>query len=171
MTSKLTKQQRAKVVQERFDSLDWQLSMTAEQMDDLYRTLPKRLENEHVMDWLRRIRRTYGRRLSDVSQIVRRAAADNRLTDAILYTPDESLRLTIRQLEQGIHVKVDALGLALDRYANRTIGISSAQALNRFIAVIALDASGQGQRLFPESDDIRDMMLDPRVNLIIGIVE
>lgn len=171
MTSKLTKQQRARVVQDRFDSLDWQLPMTAEQMNDLYLTLPKRLDNEHVMDWLRRIRRTYGRRLSDVSQIVRRAAADNRLTDAILYTQDESLRLTIRQLEQGIHVQVDALGLALDRYANRTIGISSGQVLNRFIAVIALDASGQGQRLFPEDDDIRDVMLDPRVNLIIGIVE
>ncbi|QSA99819.1 hypothetical protein JWZ98_14115 [Methylomonas sp. EFPC1] len=62
MTTKLTKQQRARVVQERFDTLDWHVPMTAEQMDDLYLTLPKRLDNEHVMDWLRRIRRTYGRR-------------------------------------------------------------------------------------------------------------
>ncbi|MFM8341990.1 MAG: hypothetical protein ACKN9F_07195, partial [Methylomonas sp.] len=109
MTSKLTKQQRISIVKERFDTIDWQLAMTMEQTDDFYIGLPDRLENENAITWLRRLGRDYRRRLTDISEIVRWAAADNRFNDAILYTQDERIRLTIRQIDQGVFVKVDVL--------------------------------------------------------------
>ena len=171
MTSKLTKQQRISIVKERFDTIDWQLAMTMEQTDDFYIGLPDRLENENAITWLRRLGRDYRRRLTDISEIVRWAAADNRFNDAILYTQDERIRLTIRQIDQGVFVKVDVLGLALDRYINKTIAISTRHALDQFITVIDLDSSGQGQSLIPDSDDIGRVLLASRINLVVAIIE
>ena len=169
---KLSKQQRIVIAKSRFDNIDWQLPLSIEEIDFLHAQLPKRLDDEDIVTWAQRIRQSHSLRFSGIREIIRRAAADDQyLTESVIYTEDESLRLTIQRIASMISVKVEALGFSSDRYANRVIGISSRGRLEQFIAVIPLDADGDGQMDFEASDDVCEVFLNPKVSPLIGFIE
>lgn len=169
--NKLSRQQRRQLALQRFDTIDWQLPLSPEAMVAVYEHLPKRYADEELVAWLRRTKHNLTQRFRPTTTIVRRAAASGSASDAVLYTQDESLRLTIQLRAQHIAVTVEALGFDIERYAYRTIGISSRRGINDFIAVITLNAEGEGHATFEAENVVRQLFLDPSISPIIGIVD
>lgn len=169
--NKLNRQQRRQVASQRFDSIDWQLPLTPEVLDEVYAQIPKRYNGEELVAWLRRARQNLSQRFTPTTTIIRRAAASGTVTNAVLYTEDEALRVTIEVHEQQIIVTVTALGLAIDHYAHRRIGITSRLGFDDFIAVINLNGEGEGQAIFEAEDVVRQLFLDPGISPLIGNVD
>lgn len=169
--NKLNRRQRQLVVSRRFDSIDWQLPLTPEALEEVYAQLPKRYADEEMAAWLRRVRQNLSQRFTPTTTIIRRAAASGAVTSAVLYTQDEALRVAIDVQSGQIIVTVTALGLAIDRYAHRRIGITSRQGLEDYIAVIDLNDEGEGTAIFEADDVVRQLFLDPGISPLIGTVD
>ena len=168
--TKLTKQQRRLIADQRFGCIDWQLPLNSDQIGNMLAGLPERWVDEDIAAWIERVRLASTRRFSGITEIVRHAAADAEFSNAVLYTEDESFRISIQQLTEGIEVKVEALGLAVEKYAHCTIGISNRNPDDGFIAIVLLDAVGDGTMVFENNIHTRNLLLNPEISPIIGII-
>lgn len=109
-------------------------------------------------------------RFVPVAEMVRLAAdtsgPDVPLPTRELETEDGRFRLRVRQEGDQIVVELQALGLASDAYAGRTVGIAGAdKALP--VAVLELDEDGDGSVRLPDSVTLRRALLRP----VVGLVE
>jgi hypothetical protein len=66
-----------------------------------------------------------------------------------------------------VSIAVQALGLATDEFANRTLGIAGAGADAEPVALLQLDEDGDGSVRLPDSPELRRALLKP----VIGLVE
>ena len=64
-------------------------------------------------------------------------------------------------------IELQALGLAADEFAGRTLGLAPAAGTGEPIALIELDADGDGQVRLPDDAALRLVLLQP----VIGLVE
>ena len=120
--------------------------------------LPLRLPNESYRDWFNR-----GQRIGKViafpqikfqpSTDYQRLAASSESEDALpvkpLLSSDKRFRLTIEALVGNkLRIKLEALGLAGNRYAGCLMGIAGGNSKDNLISLIHLDEDGEG------SDDL-----------------
>lgn len=110
-------------------------------------------------------------RFVPVAEIVRLAAdtsgPDVPLPARELETDDGRFRLRVRQEGDQVVVELQALGLASDAYAGRTVGIAGPDGDGtRPVAVLELDEDGDGSVRLPDSVTLRRALLRPVVGLI-----
>jgi hypothetical protein len=163
------------------------LSMT--QVDGLLRVLGPRRQGESLDAWLKRGRGTEAatprqqsaqiipfsprrQRFVPVAEIVR-LAADTAgpgvtLPEKELETADGRFRLRVRAEGDQVVIELQALGLASDEYAGRHVGIADAEGRADLpVAVLELDADGDGQVRLPDTPALRRALLRP----VIGLIE
>lgn len=83
-----------------------------------------------------------------------------------LETADGRFRLRTALEADQVALTVEALGFASDEFAGRLVGIASAGA-DAPVAVIQLDADGEGTVRLPDAPELRRALLKP----VIGLIE
>lgn len=161
------------------------LSMTT--VDSLLDILGPRRSNESLGDWLQRghapattIERPSAeiipfnprrQRFTPVAEIVRLAADTSGpeipLPARELETADGRFRLRVTLEGDQVVLTVQALGLASDEFAGRTIGLAAVDAEEPPIALLQLDEDGDGTVRLPDTTALRQALLKP----ILGLVE
>lgn len=161
------------------------LSMTT--VDSLLDILGPRRSNESLGDWLQRghapattIERPSAeiipfnprrQRFTPVAEIVRLAADTSGpeipLPARELETADGRFRLRVTLEGDQVVLTVQALGLASDEFAGRTIGLAAADTDQPPIALLQLDEDGDGTVRLPDTTALRQALLKP----ILGLVE
>lgn len=161
------------------------LSMTT--VDSLLDILGPRRSNESLGDWLQRghapattIERPSAeiipfnprrQRFTPVAEIVRLAADTSGpeipLPTRELETADGRFRLRVTLEGDQVVLTVQALGLASDEFAGRTIGLAAVDAEEPPIALLQLDEDGDGTVRLPDTTALRQALLKP----ILGLVE
>ena len=161
------------------------LSMTT--VDSLLDILGPRRSNESLGDWLQRghapattIERPSAeiipfnprrQRFTPVAEIVRLAADTSGpeipLPTRELETADGRFRLRVTLEGDQVVLTVQALGLASDDFAGRTIGLAAADADQPPVALLQLDEDGDGTVRLPDTTALRQALLKP----ILGLVE
>jgi hypothetical protein len=84
-----------------------------------------------------------------------------------LETADGRFRLRVTSEGEELLIELQALGLAADEFAGRTLGLAPAAGTGEPIALIQLDADGDGQVRLPDDAALRLVLLQP----VIGLVE
>lgn len=143
--------------------------------------LPQRQAGEPLSDWLERGRQPspasrrgvvlpFRRpRLRPLAEIRLKAAAGElyALPQHPIETPDHDFRLTISQTEDGLQVLIEALGLAIDRYAGQYIGIAASADPQTLVVALQLDEEGEGSVLVDDDEPTRKVLcVKPVVCLI-----
>lgn len=161
------------------------LSMTT--VDSLLDILGPRRSNESLGDWLQRghapattIERPSAeiipfnprrQRFTPVAEIVRLAADTSGpeipLPARELETADGRFRLRVTLEGDQVVLTVQALGLASDEFAGRTIGLAAVDAEEPPIALLQLDEDGDGTVRLPDTTALRQALLKP----VLGVVE
>lgn len=161
------------------------LSMTT--VDSLLDVLGPRRSNESLGDWLQRghapattIERPSAeiipfnprrQRFTPVAEIVRLAADTSGpeipLPTRELETADGRFRLRVTLEGDHVLLTVQALGLASDDFAGRTIGLAAADTDQPPVALLQLDEDGDGTVRLPDTTALRQALLKP----ILGLVE
>jgi hypothetical protein len=161
------------------------LSMTT--VDSLLDILGPRRSNESLGDWLQRghapattIERPSAeiipfnprrQRFTPVAEIVRLAADTSGpgipLPTRELETADGRFRLRVTLEGDQVVLTVQALGLASDEFAGRTIGLAAVDAEEPPVALLQLDEDGDGTVRLPDTTALRQALLKP----ILGLVE
>ena len=157
--------------------------------DALLETLGPRREGETLTAWLERSRSIRAaeaerplaeiipfsprrQRFVPLAEIVR-LAADTAgpgvpLPARELETADGRFRLRVTLEGDQLVIELQALGLASDTYAGRTVGIAATGADELVpVAVVELDEDGDGQVRLPDADELRRALLRP----VIGLIE
>jgi hypothetical protein len=156
-------------------------------VDALLGVLGARQEGESITDWLKRSRKApvaetrpsaeiiqfsaRRQRFTPVAEITRLAAdtsgPDLPLPSRELETADGRFRLKVAIEGDQVMIAVQALGLAADEFANRTLGIAGAGADAEPVALLQLDEDGDGSVRLPDTPELRRALLKP----VIGLVE
>jgi hypothetical protein len=162
------------------------------QVDALLQVLGPRRRGESLGDWLLRARTPVAastdrpsaeiipfspkfsakrQRFTPVAEIVRLAAdsagSEIALPSRELETADGRFRLKVISAGDQVLVEIQALGLAADEFAGRTIGLAPADGAPDPVAVIELDEDGDGRVRLPDSPELRVALLKP----VIGVIE
>lgn len=152
----LTHQQCWKEAYQRLMLVDVRMPVSEQTIDAFLAGLPKRLENESISEWLFR-----GQKLAKVVAFpklkfnyvteIQRLAADTRKTkealpDKPLLSSNKQFRLTVEQLpDKKVKLRLEALGLASSKYANKLMGISAKNDKDNLITILHLDEDGDGE--------------------------
>jgi hypothetical protein len=162
------------------------------QVDALLQTLGPRRRDESLTDWLRRSQAPQveemtrpsaeiipfsprfnprRQRFTAVAEIVRLAADSGGTEIALpsreLETADGRFRLKVTGEADQVVIEIQALGLAADDFANKTIGIAPATGGAEPVAILALDEDGDGRVRLPDDQELRLALLKP----VIGLIE
>jgi hypothetical protein len=178
--------------EQRLRLVDTEPPVALAKVDALLQILGPRRQGEALGDWLERGRtRTAARserpsaeiipfsprfnpkrqRFTAVAEIVRLAADSGELGIALpsreLETADGRFRLKVTSEGEELVIALQALGLAADEFAGRTLGLAPAGGTGEPIALVELDADGDGQVRLPDDAALRLVLLQP----VIGLVE
>jgi hypothetical protein len=177
--------------EQRLRLVDTEPPVRIEQVDALLRIVGPRRPGEALGDWLMRSQapqtaserpsaeiipfsphfNAKRQRFTPVAEIVRLAAdsagSGIALPSRELETADGRFRLKVTSEADQVVIEVQALGLAADEFAGRLIGIASASGAPEPVAVLQLDADGDGQVRLPDAPELRVALLKP----VIGVVE
>jgi hypothetical protein len=151
-----------------FRLVDWQPPVSKTDVDELHAALPPRQADEAIESWLQRVLKT---KFTPFTQIIRRAASSSLeqypLPDVdYLLTEDDSLRFKIYPEAGQIVIKVEALGGAIDELANAVLGLADKEQPQQVIAVIELDANGDGEIRLADTLANRKALANPLIGLI-----
>lgn len=165
------KQRLWRQARSRFQTIDWERPVTPMQVDALHAALSKRRPDESVQVWLQRALAADAVKFTPFTQIIRRAASsrleDYPLPDCdFLLTEDESLRFAIKEAGGNITLKAEALGLAIETLGNRTLGIAYRPEPQDVVAMIELDAAGEGEICAADTWELRRALSNPLIGLI-----
>jgi hypothetical protein len=171
--------------------VDREPPVTLGEVDALLQILGPRREQESLGEWLQRARAPRAeaaprpsaeiipfsprfnakrQRFTPMAEIVRLAAdsgGEIALPARELETADGRFRLKVTGEGDQVVIEVQALGLAADEFAGRTIGLAPAAAGAEPIALLALDDDGDGRVRLPDDPALRRALLKP----VIGLVE
>ena len=177
--------------EQRLRLVDTEPPVALAKVDALLQILGPRRQGEALGEWLERGRtRTASaerpsaeiipfsprfnpkrQRFTAVAEIVRLAADSGGLGIALpsreLETADGRFRLKVTSEGEELVIALQALGLAADEFAGRTLGLAPAGGTGEPIALIELDADGDGQVRLPDDPALRLVLLQP----VIGVVE
>jgi hypothetical protein len=177
--------------EQRLRLVDTEPPVAPAKVDALLQILGPRRQGEALADWLARGRAPAApaerpsaeiipfsprfnpkrQRFTAVAEIVRLAAdtggAGIALPSCELETQDGRFRLKVASLGEELVITLQALGLAADQFAGRTLGLAPAAGSGEPIALIELDADGDGQVRLPDDAALRLVLLQP----VIGLVE
>ena len=152
--------------------LQAELPASLAEVDSLLAVLPKRQPGESFRQWLARGKGAKQWIFKPITEIIR-LAADTSESEFPLPDPGRALeskdgqfRLTI--VVHGtskITLKVETLGFAADKFANQPIGIASAPREDAVIAVINLNADGDGDCTVPDRLEVRRTLLRPNIGV------
>lgn len=169
----------------RLDSVRFDPLPTEAELAQALAGLPVRQADEPLADWLNRAKTAAESsaspvrrgavvpfpkaRLRPLAEIRLKAAADEKypLPQRPVETPDRQFRLTITQVKEGLKVFVEALGLAMDRYAGQYIGIAASEDLGSLVAVLFLNEDGEAAVVVDDDEQSRRVLcVKPVVCLI-----
>ncbi len=178
--------------EQRLRLVDTEPTVALAKVDALLQILGPRRRGEALADWLERSRTRAAapaerpsaeiipfsprfnpkrQRFSAVAEIVRLAADSGGVGIALpsreLETADGRFRLKVASLGEELLITLQALGLAADEFAGRTLGLAPATGSGEPIALIQLDGDGDGQVRLPDDAALRLVLLQP----VIGVVE
>jgi hypothetical protein len=178
--------------EQRLRLVDTEPPVTMAKVDALLRILGPRRQGEALGDWLERGRTRAAapterpsaeiipfsprfnpkrQRFTAVAEIVRLAADSGGFGIALpsreLETADGRFRLKVESAGEELVITLQALGFAADEFAGRTLGLAPAGGSGEPIALIELDADGDGQVRLPDDAALRLVLLQPT----IGVVE
>jgi hypothetical protein len=160
------------------------------QVDALLQTLGSRRREESLTDWLRRSQAPQAeerpsaeiipfsprfnpkrQRFTAVAEIVRLAAdsggSEIMLPSRELETADGRFRLKVTSEADQVVIEIQALGLAADDFAGKTIGLAPATGGADPVAILELDEDGDGRVRLPDDPELRLALLKP----VIGLIE
>jgi hypothetical protein len=169
----------------RLKLVDAEPPVSMARVDALLGVLGARKEGESLTDWLTRSGKApveetrpsaeiiqfspRRQRFMPVAEITRLAAdtsgPDLPLPARELETADGRFRLKVSIEGDQVLIAVQALGLAADEFAGRTLGIAGADA--EPVAVLQLDEDGDGSVRLPDSPELRRALLKP----VLGVIE
>ena len=144
----------------------------------LLESLPLRLEYESYLEWIKR-----SIRLSNVIAfpklkyryltVVQRKAAQTKggletLPSTQLISQDQQFRLTVTELPNNkLKIKLEALGLASNKYVQALLGISGEGNKDDLICIIRLNNDAEGEESNMDNTvTIRQALLRPVISLI-----
>ncbi len=128
---------------------------------------------EYINVWVQHFLETTEAYFNPFTEIVRKAAAsvttdDYPLPDnAPLITEDDYFQFEIKKQNEAILIKAQALGIAIEDFANTPIGLSDYEMPNKVLVVIILNHLGDGEIHVKDTSVIRKMLSNP----IIGRIE
>lgn len=145
----------------RFQLIDWEPPISKAEVDALHAALSPRQADENITEWLNRVLKP--QTFTPFTQIIRRAASSSLEQYALpdvdfLVTEDESLRFYIFQQANNIVIKVEALGLAIDKLAHGSLGLAAKDTPNQVVAVIVLDEEGDGMIEVEDTPEMRQLL-------------
>jgi hypothetical protein len=169
--------------------VDIEPPLSMAQVDGLLQVLGPRQEGESLEAWLKRGRSAEAaappqqsaqiipfsprrQRFVPVAEIVRLAAdtagPEVMLPAKDLESADGRFRLRVRLEGDQVVIGLQALGLASDDYAGRSVGIAGTEGGATLpVAVLELDADGDGHVRLPDTPALRLALLRP----VIGLIE
>ena len=177
--------------EQRLRLVDTEPPVALAKVDTLLQVLGRRRQGEPLRDWLDRGRAPAAsverpsaeiipfspkfnpkrQRFTAVAEIVRLAADSGgsgiALPSRELETGDGRFRLKVTSEGDQLLLELQTLGLAADEFAGRTLGLAPAAGTGEPIALIQLDADGDGQVRLPDDAALRVVLLQP----VIGVVE
>lgn len=158
-------------------------------VDALHARLGSRGRSESIRDWLDRGRTSEvpaeapapagqvvafdsrRQRFTRVATVVRLAADSGGpgvpLPTRDLETEDGRFRFRVSLEGDQLAIGLQALGLASEEFAGRTLGLASADDARTPLVIIELDEDADGGTRLPDSDEIRRTLLWP----VIGVIE
>lgn len=83
-----------------------------------------------------------------------------------LESTDGQFRLSVRRVEAGLELHVEALGFAVDRLASKTLGLADADDAMSVLVTVTLDAEGDGIACADDTPQLRRALLRPLLVLI-----
>ncbi|MBK1720090.1 hypothetical protein [Thiocystis violacea] len=188
MSNRIPTQQEQNVawqlIAKRSATLDWSPPVTTDEIDRLLARMPTRNDAEPLMDWLWRafgqpeagaaappsaparilpfVRPPCGR-FRPLGQILAWAAAA--VDDAPPSLPERLdigpgvFRVAFAGDRQRIRVTLEALGFTLARLAGRTVAVTGPEGLTQLLAMVTLDARGEGSFELEDTVEIRRLLL------------
>ena len=181
-----------RLAEQRLRLIDREPPVALSQVDALLQTLGPRRHEESLTDWLQRSRAPEAeaatrpsaeiipfsprfnpkrQRFTAVAEIVRLAADSGGREIALpsreLETADGRFRLKVTSEGDQVVIEIQALGLAADDFAGKTIGLAPAAGGAEPVALLALDDDGDGRVRLPDDPALRLALLKP----VIGLVE
>jgi hypothetical protein len=180
-----------RMAEQRLRLIDREPPVALGQVDALLQTLGPRRSEEALTDWLQRSRAPEAeaaprpsaeiipfspkfspkrQRFTPVAEIVRLAAdsgGEIALPSRELETADGRFRLNVTSEGDQVVIEIQALGLAADEFAGKTIGLAPAAGGAEPVALLALDDDGDGRVRLPDDPALRLALLKP----VIGLIE
>lgn len=80
--------------------------------------------------------------------------------------PDGDFRLTVSEQAGKLRLFIEALGIAIDTYQHRYIGIAHGRDLPSVLAVVRLDEEGEAEAWLEDSAQVRAWLFQPTLLLI-----
>lgn len=180
-----------RLAEQRLRLIDREPPVALSQVDALLQTLGPRGHEESLGDWLQRSRAPAAeaaprpsaeiipfspkfspkrQRFTPLAEIVRLAADSGgaiALPARELETADGRFRLKVTGEGDQVVIEIQALGLAADEFAGKTIGLAPAAGGAEPVALLALDDDGDGRVRLPDDPALRRALLKP----VIGLIE
>jgi len=179
-----------RMAEQRLRLVDREPPVALSQVDALLQTLGPRRREEALGDWLQRSRAPQAeaarpsaeiipfsprfnarrQRFTPMAEIVRLAAdsgGEIALPSRELETADGRFRLKVSGEGDQVVIELQALGLAADEFAGKTLGLAPATGGAEPIALLALDEDGDGRVRLPDDPALRRALLKP----VIGLIE
>jgi len=180
-----------RLAEQRLRLVDREPPVALSQVDALLQALGPRRREESLGAWLQRSRAPQAaaaprpsaeiipfsprfnarrQRFTPLAEIVRLAAdsgGELALPLRELETADGRFRLEVTGEGDQVVIAIQALGLAADEFAGRTVGLAPAAAGAEPIALLALDEDGDGRVRLPDDPALRRALLKP----VIGLIE
>lgn len=163
----------------RLQYIEAELPIPKSSLETLFANLPLRMPRESFGDWFKR-----AYKLAQIipfpkikfvyqAEFIRLAADSQDSVDALpdipLFSTNEEFRLQVESMADGrLRLRVEALGMAFSRVANKRIAISGGDNKDFIISLIQLDNEGEGlDETLEDTPAIREALLRP----VIAIIE
>jgi hypothetical protein len=143
--------------------LDSRPTVSPDLIQELIDVLPELKPGQTIGDWLKSAQ---VRRRVAITEFVGIAAApssdDNLypLPTAPLRSSDERFWLTIQKHSDSLYLTLEAFGLAISEFANRSLILTGAEESDA-ICIIQLDSVAIGHQAIPDTEKNRNMLLRP----------
>lgn len=184
MTKKYSDKELKYIALQRLINFNWELPVSEADVDAVHASMPERHENEPVDGWLRRaIADNKGDNVIPMpapkprpipystSYITLRAAADGkRILKRVLESDDNKFRLTIEQEGNQIYIKAEALGMAIEDYANRQLEITCSALIDIYSIMIDLDMMAEGEVAVLDDPHSQQLLLSQDTRIIINVL-